>query len=207
MNLADIPIVYINLESRTDRRAHMEAQLERYGLEAERFNAIANPGFGIWGCGQSHLAVLKLAQRRGWPCVWILEDDFKFLISPEELHSSISTLVSNYQYDVCMGAYNMHEKEPFVYTDSNLDPDFCRVLFAQTASCYIVSAHYYQKLIDLYEESFPKLLETKRHWLYANDIVWRDFQRTDRWVAPIERWGKQMDGYSDNAQQIVQYNC
>lgn len=201
MSTTDIPIVYINLESRTDRRAHMEEMLVQYGLEAERFNAIAYPGFGIWGCGQSHLAVLKLAQSRGWPCVWILEDDFEFVISPDEFRVRMSAFVSTPNtYDVFMAAYNMHESE-------SLDPDVCRVLFAQTASSYIVKAHYYQKLIDLYEEAFPKLLETKRHWLYANDIVWCDFQRTDRWLAPVKRWGKQMDGYSDNAQQVVQYNC
>ena len=196
MSTTDIPIVYINLESRTDRRMHMEEMLVQYGLEAERFNAIANPGFGIWGCGQSHLAVLKLAQSRGWPCVWIMEDDFEFLISPDEFRARLS-LVSAHQYDVFMAAYNMHESE-------SLDPDFCRVLFAQTASSYIINAHYYQKLIDLYEYALPKLLETGKHWLYANDIVWRDLQRTDRWLAPVKRWGKQMDGYSDNAQQFFQ---
>lgn len=206
MSTTDIPIVYINLESRTDRRAHMEELLAQYGLEAERFNAIAYPGFGIWGCGQSHLAVLKLAQSRGWPCVWILEDDFEFLISPDEFRARMSAFISAYPsntYDVFMAAYNMHEKEPFMDSDHNTDPDVCRVLFSQTASSYIVNAHYYQKLIDLYEEALPKLLETKSHWLYANDIVWRDFQRTDRWLAPVKRWGKQMDGYSDNAQHMV----
>ena len=199
----NIPIVYINLESRNDRREHMESQLSRYGLEATRQNAVANPGFGIWGCGQSHLAVLKLAQTNGWPQVWILEDDFEFIQSPDEIREQLTRLP---EFDVFMAAYNMRESSALVDEPEHADA-FCRVEYAQTASSYMVKSHYYQKLIDLYEDAMPKLLETGQHWIYANDVVWRDLQNTDRWIAPINRWGKQMDGYSDNAQKIVQYGC
>lgn len=199
----NIPIVYINLESRNDRREHMESQLARYGLEAERFNAVANLGFGIWGCGQSHLAVLKLAQTNGWPQVWILEDDFEFLLSPDEIRESLNRLP---EFDVFMAAYNMRDSSALVDEPEHVD-SFCRVEYAQTASSYMVKSHYYQKLIDLYEYAMPKLLEAGEHWIYANDVVWCDFQKTDRWIAPINRWGKQMDGYSDNAQCVMQYGC
>jgi GR25 family glycosyltransferase involved in LPS biosynthesis len=199
----NIPIVYINLESRTDRREHMESQLARYGLEATRFNAVANPGFGIWGCGQSHLAVLKMAQSNGWPQVWILEDDFEFLLSPDEIRERLASLPD---FDVFMAAYNMRESSALVDEPEHAE-SFCRVEYAHTASSYMIKSHYYQKLIDLYEDALPKLLSTKKHWIYANDAVWRDLQKSDRWIAPINRWGKQMDGYSDNAQSVVQYDC
>ena len=199
----NIPIVYINLESRTDRREHMESQLASYGLEATRFNAVANPGFGIWGCGQSHLAVLKMAQSNGWPQVWILEDDFVFLLSPDEIREQLATLPD---FDVFMAAYNMRESSALVDEPEHADK-FCRVRYAHTASSYMIKSHYYQKLIDLYEDALPKLLATKKHWIYANDAVWRDLQQSDRWIAPNARWGKQMDGYSDNAQSVVQYDC
>lgn len=199
----NIPIVYINLESRKDRREHMESQLARYGLEADRFTAVANPGFGIWGCGQSHLAVLKLAQKNGWPQVWILEDDFEFLLSPEEIREQLARLP---EFDVFMAAYNMRESSELI-DEPEYAADFCRVVYAHTASSYMIKSHYYQKLIDLYEYALPKLLETGEHWIYANDAVWSDLQKTDRWVAPINRWGKQMHGYSDNAQCMLQYDC
>ncbi len=201
-----IPIVYINLDSRVDRREHMEAQLQKYGLVAERFSAVANPGFGVWGCGQSHMAVLKMAQSRGWSQVWILEDDFEFELSPEEFWFGYRNIVcgnDNLGWDVFMGAYNLREKTTAFDDSSTL----FRILFAQTASCYIVRSHYFQTLIDLYESAMPKLLETGHHWEYANDIVWRDLQRNDMWIGPTKRWGKQMDGYSDNAQMVMKYNC
>jgi len=206
-----IPIVYINLDHRVDRREHMEAQLQKYGLVAERFSAIANPGFGIWGCGQSHMAVLKMAQSRGWHQVWILEDDFEFEISPEEFWFGYRNIVCgndnlgpNYDanWDVFMGAYNLREKAAISETDSLI-----RILFAQTASCYIVRSHYFQKIIDLYESAMPKLLATGHHWIYANDVVWHDLQRDDLWIGPTKRWGKQLDGYSDNAQTVMKYDC
>jgi hypothetical protein len=52
--------LYINLDRRTDRREHMERELTRLGLVAERLPAIPRP-FGILGCGLSHLAALRKA--------------------------------------------------------------------------------------------------------------------------------------------------
>ena len=53
-------IIYINLNKRTDRRIQIEAELNDYDLKYERFEAIETPGFGILGCGLSHLQVLHL---------------------------------------------------------------------------------------------------------------------------------------------------
>jgi len=201
-------IVYINLDSRTDRREHMEAQLEKYGLTgvAERFAAIANPGFGIWGCGQSHLAVLKSALERGWDHVLIFEDDFEFVISPEEFHRRLTDLPDHPHFDVLMMAYNMRESE-HLSEGCRFAPSYQRVLFAQTASAYLVKESEYDALIELYERVLPLLLSTGMHWLYANDVAWKPLQEQHLWIAPIERWGKQMDGYSDNAQEFMSYNC
>lgn len=212
--MSHCPIIYINLESRKDRREHMEKQFIKYSLDdsncvVERFDAISNPGFGIWGCGMSHLGVLKLARDRGYPYVWIMEDDFEFVISPEEFKTAYFRLVESEEFkscDVFMGASDLHESETIV-CENNSSSEYKRVLFAQTASCYIVKAHYYQKLIELYEEAMPKLAQTGWHWEYANDIVWRDLQKNDKWICPVSRWGKQMSGYSDNAQTYMSYDC
>lgn len=71
-------IIYINLNKRIDRRTDIEKDLNDFNLEYERFEAIETPGFGILGCGQSHLAVLKLAKERGYKNILIFEDDFTF---------------------------------------------------------------------------------------------------------------------------------
>ena len=72
---------YINLQERSDRKLHLEAQLALMGLAnngIERFNAIKLAN-GAIGCSMSHLKCLELAKERSWDHVLILEDDIKFL--------------------------------------------------------------------------------------------------------------------------------
>ena len=59
-------IIYINLERRKDRKEHIENVLNKYDLQYERFEAIQTEGFGILGCGLSHLQVLKIAKKRNY---------------------------------------------------------------------------------------------------------------------------------------------
>ena len=49
---------YINLEQRTDRKIHVEEQLGKIGLTAQRFNAIKMEN-GAIGCSMSHLKILQ----------------------------------------------------------------------------------------------------------------------------------------------------
>jgi GR25 family glycosyltransferase involved in LPS biosynthesis len=191
-------IVFINLDKRTDRREQIETELN--GLSFERFSAIFNSS-GIVGCTQSHLEVLKLSKQRGYKSVLILEDDFTFLVSRKEFEDEIE-LISDVDYDVCMLAYNLIES-----TDIKECSFLRKVLNAQTASAYIVKEHYYDVLIQLYELNIPLLKNTGEHWNYANDQCWKILQTKDNWICTNTRIGKQRDGYSDNANKYVSYNC
>jgi GR25 family glycosyltransferase involved in LPS biosynthesis len=74
----------INLATRADRRAEMEAQLNRVGWQAEFFAAFRPnaaegfPSIGARGCYLSHLAVLRLGLRSR-NHVLIMEDDLNFV--------------------------------------------------------------------------------------------------------------------------------
>lgn len=203
-------IIYINLDKRPDRREQMERQLDAFGLSYERFPAIHH-SFGIVGCSQSHQAVYRLAKERGYKNIWILEDDFEFVVSRTTLEQRMmelleSGLSSQSSCDVCMLAYNALETQDipaFLHFSSS----WMRIMSAQTASSYIVWAHYYDKLIELYDTAIPLLEQTQQHWNYANDQVWKLLQSQDRWIAPKQRFGKQRDGFSDNAQAYVSYDC
>ena len=178
----------------------MEKQLENFGLTAERFSAIEREE-GIVGCGLSHLHVLKIAKERKYKNILILEEDFLFLVSPEKFCENLKELEKYQLFDVCMLSYNNHNYE-------NIDNSiFMKINFAQTASGYIINSHYYDKLISLYEWSIPLLEQTKMHWEYANDVVWKNLQKYDNWVGFKERQGKQMASYSDNSKQFCDYNC
>jgi glycosyl transferase family 25 len=188
-------VVYINLDRRTDRREEMEAQLEKVGLRAERFSAIAH-SVGIVGCGYSHLAVLKEAREKKCRHVLIMEDDLDFLITREEMDAEMNQLWNHdppIEFDVVKIDYLLQRSEETPY------PFLGRAIESQTASGYVVAGAYLDTLIKLYEESFPLLESTGQHWIYANDQVWKQLQKKDRWFYFKKRFGKQRDGFSDNS--------
>ena len=89
-----LPVFYINLDSRQDRRAFMEEQFGRLSMAAERFPAVtmdevppelvarhADPRHlwpvsnGDLACGLSHQAIWRMMVERGLQAALVLEDD------------------------------------------------------------------------------------------------------------------------------------
>lgn len=89
-----LPIFYINLDSRPDRREFMEAQFARLGIAAERISAVTtadvpphliahhdDPGIlwpvsvGDLACGLSHQVIWRRMVDENLPAALILEDD------------------------------------------------------------------------------------------------------------------------------------
>lgn len=191
-------IFYINLDKRIDRKQQIEKNLNEFGLKYERFKAIETYGFGILGCGLSHLEVLKIAKKENYENVLILEDDFTFIVSKEMFENELIKFFNlNLNYDVLFLSYNVLNYKELNNNVVN------KVIDSQTASGYIVHKNYYDKLIQLFEKYMPILQETKQHWLYANDMVWKQLQENDNWFYFINRIGKQTEGYSDNCERIV----
>ena len=192
-------ILFINLDYRTDRRGEIENELENFGLVAERFTGIRRAP-GIVGCGESHLACLKIARDRGWKNVLIFEDDFTFLVSREEFWGALKRFFDDkIEYDVLMFSYNMRESEPF-------NDYLLKVNFAATASGYVVNKSMYDPLINLYETNIPLLAATGKHWIYANDMIWKTLQPISRWYAFTPRLGRQRPSFSDNSNSFADHN-
>jgi len=189
-------IIYINLEKRTDRREQIEKELSDFDLPFERFNAILNQPDNSDGCASSHLQVLKIAKENNYKNILILEDDFTFLVSKQEFEDNIKAFFESENgtnFDVCFLSYNMIQ---FLALDDSSVVN--KVIEAQTASGYLVNGHYYQKLIDLYEYALPLLRTTKMTWIYTNDQIWKQYQKTDNWYYFKQRIGRQRPGLSDN---------
>jgi GR25 family glycosyltransferase involved in LPS biosynthesis len=168
------------------------------GIPFERFSAIKGKP-GLVGCGYSHTAVLKEAKARGYESVLIFEDDVEFLVDKEMLWSTLETVSNELQsFDVIMLAYNIQHS-------TKHSENLLRVLEASTASAYIVHSGMYDTLIALYEEAMPQLQSSGRHWIYANDQIWKQLQPKTRWYATALRLAKQRASYSDNAEAFVDY--
>lgn len=191
-------IFYINLDKRIDRKTEIEDELNKMGLVAERFQAYnIEPGF--IGCSLSHLYVLKLAKKRNYKNVLILEDDFSFLVNKQELEDNLTSFFeNNIDYDVCFLSYNVIQNKPV----QNY-PFIMKALEVQTASGYLVNGLYLDKLINLYEYSNPLLKRTNLNSVYANDQIWKDYQKVDNWFYFTKRIGCQRPSWSNTGNFFV----
>ncbi len=204
-------IFYINLDYRTDRNDQMLQQFDQYNIPPTRFSRISAvrspPGYGYIGCAQSHLAALQEAKKDPTVVhnVLILEDDFQFVVDPETLNQQLDAFFNKEPntppFDVLFFSYNMKQENPL---QADIHPDllWC-AKNVQTASGYLVNAHYINTLVDLLVENNALLETTHKHWLYANDQCWKSLQETDRWYCFKNRLGIQRPSFSDNTQEYI----
>jgi GR25 family glycosyltransferase involved in LPS biosynthesis len=185
-------IFYINLKVRTDRRKHVEQQLNQLGLRSyERFNAIKTTN-GAVGCTLSHIKCLELAKERGYDNVLIVEDDILFL-EPTVFIKQINTFLSNkHKWDVVIfGGNNVPPYE-------RIDDSCIAVSSCQTTTGYLVGAHYFDTLLANFKEGLRKLLsEPEKHIDYAIDKYWFHLQRKDNWFLITPLTVVQREDYSD----------
>ena len=195
--------LYINLENRTDRKIQFEDELKNQDFyNFKRFNAVKDPVKGYIGCSKSHLECLKLAKQNNYPYVIIFEDDFEFLINKDEFHNLLNNLLQ-IEYDVFMLGYNTIE---FLNITSYIpDKSIYRIKNTQTASAYIVSARYYDKLISNFQDGLNLLQTTDEYSNYAIDQYWKRLQDKDIWLCYTKRIGKQRASYSDIEKRLVDY--
>jgi glycosyl transferase family 25 len=197
--------IYINLDERTDRKAHFESQfsdLSGTKLNIMRFSAEKrSPGY--IGCALSHINSIKIAKEKGWDSVIIFEDDFERLISNEEFIKQIEYLHEQ-TWDVCILA-------GVVYTCYCYDKNakFTKAYNAQTATGYIVRKHYYDILIDNFTVAYNNLSvnsSIENYRIYAIDQHWKQLQQRDNWIISIPLLGKQYANYSNIENAFANYD-
>jgi len=203
-------IVYINLDSRTDRRVQMEQELKKANLNDRtiRFSAVNMPNLGAIGCSMSHLKCLQMAKENKWSHVLILEDDIEFT-DIALLNRQLSTFFTHHPmnndcetgtrnesretWDVCMLAGNCYQ--PYEIME---DQGCVKVKRCLTTAAYLVNGHYYDILIQNIREGVSQLINAKQATKkYAIDVYWLSLQESHRWylINPITI--TQRAGYSD----------
>ena len=136
MLFTEIPVMYINLDSRPDRNENAKSELAKVGInKPERFKAIKLEN-GALGCSMSHLKCIEIAKQKDYPCVFICEDDIEFLEPSLFLNQMQTFLNSSINWDVIIVAGN----NMLPYTPVN---NTCiKVLNCQTTTGYIVKKEY-----------------------------------------------------------------
>ena len=200
--------LYINLESRKDRREHVEAQLAELktadngmvNLVAERFKAIPHVIHGAIGCSMSHMRCIQIAKERDWDHVLVCEDDILFTNVPLFLTQLSKFMATVPDWDVVLLAGN--NIPPFeVVNDACIQISNC-----QTTTGYIVRSHYYDTLIANYRAGINQLMRNPTQKLdYAIDRHWFELQRRDRWFLITPLSVVQREDYSDIEQRVTNY--
>lgn len=191
-------IVYINMDSRTDRRELMEQELRRVGWKAQRFSASSYKGCPNSGCLLSHATVLEQAYDEGCANVLVLEDDFKFIDDENKVNNSINAFfASGIEWDVVMlttcAAIKAEQAE---------QPLVSKIVSSGNGAAYLVNRSMMLELSMLFKANLENLYQTKRHWEYQNDMLWKQLMPMSNWYMFNEYLGYQREGYSDLSQDF-----
>jgi len=192
-------IIYINLDSRPDRKSHVEKELNKIGLEANRLSAVKMMD-GAFGCSLSHLCALKIAQFNDWEHVLIVEDDILFT-NPELFVTQTNKFLTNHKdFDVLLIAGN-NMGQYF-----NIDESCIKITKCQTTTGYLVKKHYYNILIENFSQGIQGLVrEPHNRDTYAIDQFWTYIQTRDKWFLIIPLSVTQRPDYSDIERKPTNY--
>lgn len=192
---------YINLDHRSDRRHYVENEIQKLGINIQRFSAIKNSN-GAIGCTLSHLQLLKIALNNNYEHVLIVEDDIQFL-RPELFKQQFNKFLELHDnsWDVILLSGN--NIPPYEQVD-----DSCvRVFTCQTTTGYLVNGHYIKKLYDNIKDGLIKLIRNpEKHYFYAIDKYWFNLQSIDRWYLITPLTVIQREGYSDIEKRETNYS-
>lgn len=111
-------IICINIDHRTDKWAHCQAQFERYAIrDVLRFSGYYMPKDGNTGCTAAHRGVLELINHHGWQKTLILEDDFE--VVHNDMQQKFSSMIGEVPEDWDMLYLGGHYAEKPQYRVSN----------------------------------------------------------------------------------------
>lgn len=196
-------IMYINLDTRADRKVQIEEQFARVGIPSnkiERFSALRHPNSNCAGCNLSHATALRKAYESGYQNVLILEDDFNFIDDVELIHNSLSGFFKEIDesWDAVLLTFGNQESTPC----SDL---LSRCHSAKNAAAYLVNRKQTLELSNLIFEAVEPLANTNMHWIYQNDIIWQKCMKNNTWYHFNKRLGYQRAGFSDLSQCFRDY--
>jgi glycosyl transferase family 25 len=162
----------INLDSRPDRWARMEANLAAVGIMAERFPAVGVADLGqdqppqalraflrrvdgprptaehklqtTWACMRSHLAIIGHARQAGLASVLILEDDCEFEPYTSVVLQRMSKQLQQRPWDMCYLGGTLKKGGLRQAISANL----LKVSRVRLAHAYMVSSSVYDRILD-----------------------------------------------------------
>lgn len=202
LDVSDIRhIRYINLETRPDRRTHVEAQLTAVGFgdRMERQQAVPM-AVGAIGCTMSHLQALQHAKSSGWDHILVVEDGISFTdpkLFQEQLAKFLLLHGNDFQI-LLLGANNFLPYKP-------VDSTCVQVTHALTTTGYLVRSSYFDTLIANMQEGLAKLIVEPTNGKFAVDKYWRLLQRKHVWYLLVPLTVVQAESFSNIENAVANY--
>jgi hypothetical protein len=75
-----------------------------------------------------------------------------------------------------------------------------RVSSSGNGAGYLVNRSMMLELSTLFKSNVENLFNTKQHWIYQNDILWKTLMPSSKWFMFNHYLGYQQEGYSDLSQ-------
>ena len=191
--------LYINLEKRKEKNIHCIDELKKIGItNPNRFNAYEDK-IGLIGCAKSHIKCIEIAKNNSWPFVCIFEDDLSF-IDHEKVIININKYL-DHDYDILyIGAWIRNNKYEII------NDDLLKVDYTCCTHAYIIKNHYYDILLQNLNEGLELKIKDPNNYLYNIDEHIRKLQERDNWLCFYPILATQIEGYSDNFNEVIDYN-
>lgn len=196
--------LFINLEHRTDRLEHINAEFDKMGIKGERINAVKSAN-GAIGCTLSHIRCLETAKQRNYEYVFICEDDITFN-NPELFKEQIKKFWNNKEINWDMLIIGGNVVPPYFRLN-----DYCaRVYNCQTTTGYIAKKCMYDVLLENFKESSQKQMRNPVGPGVSNpfalDIYWKRLQPQYFWWIITPTTVTQYESYSEIEKRVTNYD-
>lgn len=191
-------VVYINLNTRTDRRRDIEEEFKRLEIpesKIHRWEATRVKKDPRVGCSKSHIAVLEhiATLPQNIQTILILEDDFNFSQDAELVRSSLKKFLQ-YPRDIwnlCLLSYHVELKGRKDY-----DSLVSITKLAHRTDGYLINRNCLNRLLENFKEGVKMLIETGKR-CYNLDDHWNIFMENNRCFYFNKPLGYQRTSYSD----------
>jgi hypothetical protein len=198
--------LYINLDSREDRRVHFENNIKSIPFFSKimRLSAIVSKD-GAIGCGLSHIKALNSMYATNEEYFAILEDDFMIFddYNRKLFESDFNTINNSRTWDMIIltpRGNTMSSKNDM--TDAN----FRRIIENQTTTGYIIKRHMVPILIENIKEAIAMQLKGTDKNLCSIDQYWKRLQRQYSFYYYLNVFAGQLPGWSNIENRMVDYN-
>ena len=194
-------VLYINLDSRTDRNEEILTELRQINMNMEKVHRVSavRRKWGALGCSLSHTACLKYIIEKGLKRVLVLEDDAGFESKDiERWNAGVTDINKKLQSDsydaIFLGGFVRDPEGP-------LKTDLPTIFQTKNTSCthaYIVKGEYAPKLLEQTETSIQMLIKDAPNVKQFHlDNAWSPLMNQDRWFISIPTLAYQRESFSD----------